>query len=73
MGLIRWSSLLKSELDYIVRAAENASEAVGHGAQPDFEDEKGCTPLSGAIEGNNATIVQLLLAQGVNWTINVEM
>ena len=45
-----------------------------NGAQPDLEDENGCTPLSraiegtsfsGIIEGENAAIVELLLAQGV--------
>jgi ankyrin repeat protein len=34
-------------------------------AQPDFEDEDSCTPLSRAIEGGNAAVVELLLAQGV--------
>ena len=34
-------------------------------AQPDFEDEKSCTPLSRAIEGGNTAVVELLLAQGV--------
>jgi ankyrin repeat protein len=36
-----------------------------NGAQPDFEDENSCTPLSRAIEGGNAAVVELLLAQGV--------
>jgi ankyrin repeat protein len=35
-----------------------------NGAQPDFEDENGCTPLSRAIETGNAGVVGLLLAQG---------
>ena len=52
------------------RAAENGDKAVvelllKNGAQPDFEDEKGWTPLSRAIEGEHAVVVQLLLAQGV--------
>ncbi|KAN0070269.1 hypothetical protein V8E54_011850 [Elaphomyces granulatus] len=34
-------------------------------AHPDFEDENSCTPLSRAIEGGNAAVVELLLAQGV--------
>jgi len=36
-----------------------------NGAQPDFEDQSSCTPLSRAIEGGNAAVVELLLAQGV--------
>jgi ankyrin repeat protein len=36
-----------------------------NGAQPDFEDENRCTPLSRAIEGGNDSVVELLLAQGV--------
>ena len=61
------------------RAAEIGDKAVvelllKNGAQPDFEDEKGCTPLSRAIEGDegdegdegeHAVVVQLLLAEGV--------
>jgi ankyrin repeat protein len=35
-----------------------------NGAQPDFEDEGGCKPLSRAIETGNAAVVELLLAQG---------
>ena len=35
------------------------------GAQPDFEDEKGLTPLSRAIENGIVSIVQLLLAREV--------
>jgi ankyrin repeat protein len=31
-------------------------------AQPDFEDEGGCTPLSRAIEEGSAVVVELLLA-----------
>ena len=32
-----------------------------NGAQPDFEDEKGCIPLSRAIDSGNAAVVKLLL------------
>ena len=35
-----------------------------HGAQLDFEDEDGCTPLSRAIETTNVAVIELLLAQG---------
>jgi ankyrin repeat protein len=34
-----------------------------NGAQPDFEDETRCTPLSRAIEAGNSVIIELLLAQ----------
>ena len=55
------------------QAAEKGDKAVvelllKNGAQPDFEDEKGCTPLLRAIdrhEGEHAVVVQLLLAQRV--------
>ena len=55
------------------RAAENGDKAVvelllKNGAQPDFEDEKGCTPLLRAIggqRGEHVVVVQLLLAQPV--------
>jgi ankyrin repeat protein len=57
------------------RAAENGNKEVvelllKYGAQPDFEDENNCTPLSRAVEGiyaegRNAEVVDLLLAQGV--------
>ena len=48
------------------RAAEMNHEEVvklllKNGAQPDFEDENGCTPFSRAIETGNAAIVELLL------------
>ena len=33
------------------------------GAQPDFEDEKGQTPLSRAVEEGRLVIMQLLLAK----------
>ena len=36
-----------------------------NGAQPDFEDQNKCTPLSRAVEEGNAAVVELLLAQGV--------
>jgi ankyrin repeat protein len=35
-----------------------------NGAQPDFEDENRCTPLSRAIETRNLEVIELLLAQG---------
>ena len=35
-----------------------------NGAQPDFEDEGGCTPLSRALEEEKAVVVELLLARG---------
>ena len=57
------------------RAAEKGDKAVvelllKNGAQPDFEDEKGCTPLIRAIHGYGEEhvvvgVVQLLLAQRV--------
>jgi ankyrin repeat protein len=34
-----------------------------NGAQPDFEDNNGQTPLSRAVENGNVAIVQLLLAK----------
>ena len=36
-----------------------------NGAQPDFEDEKGQTPLSRAVEKGSVAVVQLLLAKEV--------
>ena len=36
-----------------------------NGAQPDFEDENGQTPLSRAVEEGSVAIVQLLLAKKV--------
>ena len=36
-----------------------------NGAQPDFEDEKGQTPLSRAVENGSVAVVQLLLAKEV--------
>ena len=52
------------------RAAEKGYERVvtlllENGAQPDFGDEKGQTPLSRAVEEENVAIVQLLLAKKV--------
>jgi ankyrin repeat protein len=49
------------------RAAEKGNERVvelllDNGAQPDFEDESGQTPLSRAVNGGSVAIVQLLLA-----------
>ena len=63
------------------RAAENGDKAVvelllKNGAQPDFEDEKGCTPLSQAIEGHTGkhmVVVQLLLAQRVKVNYRYEL
>ena len=34
-----------------------------NGALPDFEDEKGLTPLSRAVENGTVAVVQLLLAK----------
>jgi uncharacterized protein len=34
-----------------------------NGAQPDFEDENGQTPLSRAVEKGSVVVVQLLLAK----------
>jgi uncharacterized protein len=50
------------------RAAEKGDERVvklllKNGAQPDFEDEKGQTPLSRAVEKGSVAVVQLLLAK----------
>jgi ankyrin repeat protein len=52
------------------RAAEKGDERVvdlllENGAEPDFEDEGGQTPLSRAIEGGSVAVVQLLLDQEV--------
>ena len=52
------------------RAAENGDERIvklllENGAQPDFGDEKGWTPLSRAVETGSAPVVQLLLAKEV--------
>jgi ankyrin repeat protein len=55
------------------RAAEKGNKAVvelllKNRAQPDFEDDNSCTPLSRAIDGrngSNAAVVELLLAQRV--------
>ena len=63
------------------RAAENGDKAVvelllKNGAQPDFEDEKGCTPLSRAIDGHrgeHVVVVQLLLAQRVKVNYRCEL
>jgi uncharacterized protein len=51
------------------RAAENGDVAIvdlllKNGAQPDFEDKEGYTPLSRAIEKRNVAAARLLLAQG---------
>ena len=52
------------------RAAEKGDERVvklllENGAQPDFGDEKGQTPLSRAVEGGNVAVMQLLVAKEV--------
>ena len=52
------------------RAAENGDERVvklflEKGAQPDFGDKNGQTPLSRAIEKGSIAVVQLLLAKDV--------
>ena len=52
------------------RAAEKGDERVvklllENGAQPDFGDEGGQTPLSRAVEGGSIAVVQLLLAKEV--------
>ena len=57
------------------RAAERGDERVvelllKNGAQPDFEDKNGQTPLSRAVEGRSVAIVQLLLDQGVKTDYN---
>ena len=36
-----------------------------NGAEPDFEDEGGQTPLSRAVEGGSVAVIQLLLAKEV--------
>ena len=53
----------------VERAAEKGDKEVvelllKNGAQPHFEDENGCTPLSRVIETGNAVVVEFLLAQG---------
>ena len=50
------------------RAAEKHDEIVvklllENGAQPDFEDENGQTPLSRAVEEGNVAVVRLLIAK----------
>ena len=50
------------------RAAEKGHERIvklllENGARPDFEDEKGQTPLSRAVEKGSVAVVQLLLAK----------
>jgi ankyrin repeat protein len=50
------------------RAAERGDERVvklllENGAQPDFEDQKGQTPLSRAVEKGSVAVIQLLLAK----------
>ena len=53
-----------------MRAAEKGNKEVielllENGAQPDFENENRCTPLSRAIERGNVGVIEFLLAQGV--------
>ena len=60
------------------QAAEKGDKAVvelllKNGAQPDFEDEKGWTPLSRAIEREHAAVVQLLLAAEVKVNYRYEL
>ena len=60
------------------RAAEIGDKAVvelllKNGAQPDFEDEMGWTPLSRAIEGEHAVVAQLLLAKGAKVNYRYEL
>jgi ankyrin repeat protein len=63
------------------RAAEDGDKAIvelllKNGAQQDFEDERGCTPLSRAIDsrmGEHVVVVQLLLAQGVKVNYRCEL
>jgi uncharacterized protein len=50
------------------RAAEKGDERIvklllENGAQPDFEDQKGQTPLSRAVEKGSVAVIQLLLAK----------
>ena len=50
------------------RAAEKNDERVvklllENGAQPDFEDENGQTPLSRAVERGNVVVAHLLIAK----------
>ena len=52
------------------RAAEKGDERVvklllENGAQPNFEDANGQTPLSRAVDGGSLAVVQLLLAKEV--------
>jgi ankyrin repeat protein len=52
------------------RAAEKGDERVvklllENGAQSDFRDEEGQTPLSRAVESGSVAVVQLLLAKEV--------
>ena len=44
-----------------------------NGAQPDFEDEDGQTPLSRAVEEGSVAVVQLLIAKEVkiNFKYNI--
>ncbi|KAN0075579.1 hypothetical protein V8E54_006849 [Elaphomyces granulatus] len=61
--------LLLAQGTPLSRAAEKGDKAIielllKNGAQPDLEDEDGCTALSRAIEGGHVVVVQLLLAQG---------
>ena len=37
-----------------------------NGAQPDLEDQDRQTPLSRAVEGGSAAVIQLLLAKRIN-------
>jgi ankyrin repeat protein len=57
------------------RAAEKGNEAVvqlllKYGAQPDFKDKDGLTPLLRAIEIGSAAVVESLLIKGVEMDYN---
>ena len=60
------------------RAAEKNDERIAkllleNGAQPDFEDEDGQTPLSRAVERGSVAVVQLLITKQVkmNFKYNI--
>ena len=64
------ASVSRGKIAWSTRAAEKGHKRVvelllKNRAQPDVEDEDSCTPLSRAIEGGSAVVIELLLAQGV--------